>query len=289
MNFFLRQALNTWLRNEAQSRAQAAVGEALQGKPASDEAPAPPCAVGVIFALSMEAGGLLDLMSGVATTRGAGFVARRGTLDGRAVVVFESGPGPENAQRATRALLAGHQPEWVISAGLAGGLDPKLAKFDLLAANSVANPLGGRLSIDLQMPEQRGLHVGRLLTVDHIVRTPAERRSLREQHDALAVDMETFASAEVCAARGAKFLSVRIVSDTADQELPVDIEHLLKQTTLGGQAGAVMGSLFRRPSAIKDLWRLREDALVASDRLARFLRDMIVQLTPSSETQPHSN
>jgi hypothetical protein len=36
--------------------------------------------------------------------------------------------------------------------------------------------------------------------------------------------------------------------------------------------------VFRRLSAARDLWRLHEEALKASDRLARFLGSVVAQL-----------
>lgn len=277
------------MRSEAQRRAQQAVGEAMQSRlhpeaddEQSDEAEhaPPPCDVGLVFALGIESGGLVDLLSNQIVTRGAGFIARRGTLDGRQIVVIESGVGEQRARKATDALLAGHHPQWIISAGFAGGLDPTLAQFDLLVANSVANEAGQRLAIDLKLEPTAGMHVGRLLSTDHIVHAPDERAALRAAHDALAVDMESFAVAEACQRARARFLCIRAISDTADQELPADLAHLMNQTSLSGQAGAVLGSVFRRPKSVKDMWRLREDALVASDRLAQFLRKIIVQLAP---------
>lgn len=287
---WLRWAVSAWLKNEAQRRAQEAVSEAVMGRAtapdeadAVDDDPDVPCDVGVIFALGIESGGLVELLEKRVDTRGAGFRAHTGWLEGRRLVVMESGAGPQPAAKATSAMIAGHQPRWIISAGLAGGLVPQLAKNDLVVANSVANPTGERLVIDLKLQPEAHLHVGRLLTVDHIVRTPTERHALHAAHDALAVDMESFAVADVCRREKTRFLAIRAVSDTADQELPADIERLLKQTTLSGQAGAVVGSIFRRPSSIKDMWKLHEDALLASHRLAGFLREVILQLAPPQQ------
>src|SRR6185295_15522441 len=91
-------------------------------------------------------------------------------------------------------------------------------------------------------------------------------------------DMETFGVAEVCQERGVPLLAIRIISDGVDDELPSEIENLLAQKTLAGKLGAAAGAVFRRPSAAKDLWRLREDALKASDRLAKFLVGVVGQL-----------
>ena len=47
----------------------------------------------------------------------------------------------------------------------------------------------------------------------------------------------------------------------------------------GRQAGEATGAILKRFSAAKDLWKLREDALKASDRLAKFLVSTVEQLT----------
>jgi adenosylhomocysteine nucleosidase len=110
------------------------------------------------------------------------------------------------------------------------------------------------------------------------LRDPAERRSLAEQHQAIACDMETFAIAQVCREQGVPLLAIRIVSDAVDDELPPEIEHLLKQKSLAAKVGAAAGAILKRFSAAKDLWKLREDALKASDRLAKFLVGVVEQL-----------
>jgi len=76
-----------------------------------------------------------------------------------------------------------------------------------------------------------------------------------------------------------------VISDALDDELPPEIENLLHQQSLSGKVGAVAGSIFRRPSSIKDMWNLKEQALVASDRLAKFLGE-IIALLPRRELPP---
>jgi adenosylhomocysteine nucleosidase len=64
---------------------------------------------------------------------------------------------------------------------------------------------------------------------------------------------------------------VRIIHDPADQTLPPDIEKLLNQKTETARLGAAIGTLWKRPSSIKDLWALKENSLVASQKLADFI------------------
>ena len=71
---------------------------------------------------------------------------------------------------------------------------------------------------------------------------------------------------------------MRAVSDTVDRELPADVDYLVRRTTTAARIGATAGTLFRRPSIIKDLWQLKVDALLASERLGKYLVGVIEQL-----------
>jgi adenosylhomocysteine nucleosidase len=239
--------------------------------------------VGIVFALGMEAGGLVDRLAGVIATEGAGFVAREGGLNGRRVVLVEAGAGREAATRATEVLLAGHRPRWVISAGFAGGLAPGLRQGDILMPDRLADMSGRQLEVDFRidpatLASNPRLHVGRLLTVDRVIGGAEEKALLGQQYSALAVDMESLAVADVCRRERVRFLAVRVISDAVDERLPPEVDNLVRQKSRAGRIGAVSVALWRRPSSIKDLWKLREDALLASERLGHFLAGVIPQL-----------
>jgi len=283
--------LRNWLLGQARQKMreaaeQATSGAAAQAAHASAEHPPgepPVCHVGLVFALGIEAGGLIDRLAGVIRIDGAGFVAREGGLAGRRLVVIESGVGAKAAAKSTDALIFGHRPRWVISAGFAGGLDPRLAQGDMLLADRVVDLSGRSLDIDLKLDRaavqsQRGVHVGSLLTVDRIIHDASEKRALGQRFGALAVDMETAAVAEVCRREKVRFMAVRVISDAVDHSLPKDINHLVQAKTTAGRLGAAAGAILRRPSSVKDMWQLKEDALIASDRLAKFLTGVIQQL-----------
>ncbi|MEX2139207.1 MAG: hypothetical protein WD894_08100 [Pirellulales bacterium] len=242
-----------------------------------------PCHVGLVVALPLESGYFEDRLAGVISIKGHGFTVRTGGLHGRGVAVAISGHGRAAAAQAAEALIAGHRPRWLISAGFAGGLQSELTRSDIVMADGVVGEHGERLSIDLRLPggEEglgRGIHVGRLLTVDRIIHKAGEKRALGEQHQAIAVDMESLAVAQVCQREKQRFLAIRAITDTVDDELPRDVERLLNRPTMVRKLGAAAGSLLRRPSAAKDLWKLRESAITAADRLAKFLVGVIQQL-----------
>jgi adenosylhomocysteine nucleosidase len=283
----------TWLHNTAREKMREKVLDAAQEEFArqsaradSAESPKLDCDVAIVVALGVEAGGLRDLLSDEFSIRGHGFVARYGKLEGRRVVLAQSGAGREAAGRATDALITAHRPPWVISAGFAGGLCAEVRRNDIVMADSVADTHGKRWVIDLRvdpasLAKSPGVHVGRLLTADRIVRRPEEKLKLGEEHGALAVDMETIAVAGVCREEHVRFLAVRVISDPADEALPDDVERLLGQKTGAARLGAVVGTLWKRPGSVKDMFRLKENALTASERLARFLQSTVTQLVPN--------
>jgi adenosylhomocysteine nucleosidase len=242
-----------------------------------------PSDLGVIFALAIEAGCFVDTLSQVRVTRGDGFIAKQGRRGNREIVVIESGPGEHRAAKAAHALIDAYRPRRIVSAGFAGGLDPRVRRQDLVVATSLVNASGSELAIDPAahvpwLAEVQNLHQGRLLTCDHVIRRREEKQQLGRQYDALAVDMESFAVAEVCRQRAVEFLMIRAISDAVDDELPPDIGKLLAQKSFAGQLGAALGSLFRRPAAAKDLFNLHQNALASSSRLAKFLGTLIERL-----------
>jgi adenosylhomocysteine nucleosidase len=296
----LRWLVQNYLREAAEGKVREVISGVVQREPnqrsvtrseeqADDEEPASgelgivPCEAAFLFGSGLEAGGLIDALKGSETSRHAHGTEHAGKLDGREVVVVESGVGGKAAARATRQVIKFYEPKWVISAGFAAALHDDLRRGHVLMAGEVASPAGEKLAIGIKLDPHvaeatRGLHVGRLLTIDNVIRKPAERRQLYEQHQALACDMETFAVAAACRDVGAKLISVRLITDAVDDELPPEIEHLLAQKTIAAKIGATAGALLSRFSAAKDLWQFREDAMKGSDRLAKFLRGVLAQL-----------
>jgi len=275
--------LRRWLIQTTQQKLR----ERMSGEAGETDAPPEMCDIAVVFALGIEAGGLVDRTEERIALRGEGFTVRLGTLEGRRLAIVTSGAGARNAARATEAVLRGHKPQWIICAGLAGGLRPQLRRNDIVMANQVGNTEGRQLQIDLtvepaELAKHPGLHVGRLLSVERPVCNPEEKAALGEAHEALAIDMETLAVAEICRCRRVRCLAVRVVYDPVDDRLPRDVETLLAQPTMATRLGAAAATIFRRPSSLKELYQLRENAMVASERLATFLQGIISQLDTQS-------
>ena len=237
-----------------------------------------------VFAFGIEAGGLVNRLADPVSTRGAKLVEHVGSVDKRRVAIVETGVGREAAGSGCRDLIEVRRPDWIVSAGFAGALSPRLKRGHVLLADRVIDATGRSLAVGLQLGEeaagaQPSVHVGRLLTVDQLVTDPAEKRRLGETHDALACDMESLAVAEVCREAKVRFLSVRIISDAVDETIPPVVANLVKQKSLAGKLGAITGAVWQRPGNIKTMWKLHADATKLSERLAKFLGGVLPQLT----------
>ena len=173
----------------------------------------------------------------------------RRLVRGRAdVAVRVSGVGRATARAAAQKLIDQVRPDRVIAAGFCGALDPGLRVGDI-----VLSP--------------------RILTVDRLVATPAEKAALRAATGASAVDMESAAAEDVCRERGVEFVTVRAVSDTADTALSAELVKLLA----GGSVSVwrAVAALVRRPSLFGEFLRLGRDTALAARKLAEVISNTI--------------
>lgn len=235
--------------------------------------------IGIVCALRLELAEFLSRCERVNKYTGGKFVFRGGLYDDIRVAVVESGAGFARARKATHALIDAHTPNWVLSAGFSGALRPEMRVGDIVAADVVSDTHGHEMALDLHMPAdpEHGLHVGRIVTADELVRTVEDKQQLAAETGALAVDLESLAVGQVCRETKTRFLAVRSISDDMSTDLPPEVLAVLGRTG-SIRAGAVAGALWKRPSSAKDMWRLRENATRAAARLATFLDGVVRQL-----------
>ncbi len=235
--------------------------------------------IGIVCALHIEIAPFLERCERVRKYKGDSFVFRGGRYGDIKIAVVETGTGFARARRATQALIDAHTPKWILSAGFSGALDPKMKVGNIVVADVVCDVHGQELVQNSNMPANpdAGLFVGRILNTDEIVRTVEEKQRLAHEHGAIAVDMESLAVAQVAAETHTKYLAVRVISDDMSADLPPEVLSVLGATGTY-RVGAAVGAVWKRPGAVKDLWKLREAAHLAADRLALFLDGVVAQL-----------
>ena len=127
--------------------------------------------------------------------------------------------GQANAAASIREVLAQHRPALVLTCGFAGGLNPKHAVGDILF-DTDDPALSQRL---LQSSAQKAtLHCS-----NTIIATAKTKATLHQQTGADAVEMESGVIRHVCVENGIPSATVRIISDGAKDDLPIDFSQFL--------------------------------------------------------------
>ncbi|MEW4489020.1 5'-methylthioadenosine nucleosidase [Thalassoglobus sp. JC818] len=251
----------------------------------NDDSQSPRVTVVVIAALSLETAPLLSRLDVRKSVTGNGYKFRNCFVDSTRVIVVEGGAGRERARGAANAAIDAFSPDWVLSIGLSGGLRESMKTGHIVVANEVVDSNGPQeiqIPIEMQDSPAEGLHVGRVCTVDRIVRTIEQKKQLRSATEAIAVDMESLAVASTCRERHVPFMVIRSISDSLEADLPSEVLAIFgNKGTI--RAGALVGSLFKRPECVKDLWKIREQATAAAKSLATFLLGVFPQLNRSEQ------
>ncbi len=237
--------------------------------------------VGLVFALGLEQASIEGPTTHVERHETPDGKFRLCRLGERSLAAVVSGPGRDAAQRATETLLQAYRPRLVISAGFAGGLSPDLNPADVAMAQRIVRLAGPAVVVERTMLERfqvEGVTIGPFAEVEAIVSAAGAKRAWAERTDAVACDLESAAVAEVCIPHATPFLAVRAITDAVDEDLPNDLAPLMEARGAARTLGAVVGSLWRRPASLKDMWNLHERAVVAAAALGRVLVQIIERL-----------
>lgn len=190
--------------------------------------------IGIIVAMRKELDLLLPLLQDSEESRMGGFEFHCGKMGRHDVMVMQCGIGKVNAAMGALMLVNNFTPNYVINSGVAGGADIKVNVMDVVAGERVAYhdvwcgpesqlgqvqglPLyfdGAKRLLDL-MPERDDIHKGLICSGDQFIDTiDALNRIKGNFPDALAVDMESGAIAQVCHMNKVPFLALRVISDS---------------------------------------------------------------------------
>ena len=190
--------------------------------------------IGIIVAMRKELELLLPLLHDGEQSRMGGFEFYCGTIGKHDVMVMQCGIGKVNAAMGALMLVNNFGPDYVINSGVAGGADPDVKVMDVVASSRVSYhdvwcgpesevgqvqglPLHFESStrlLDL-LPGRSDIHKGLICSGDQFIDThEALQRIKCNFPEALAVDMESGAIAQVCYLNQVPFLVLRVISDS---------------------------------------------------------------------------
>ena len=187
------------------------------------------------------------------------------------VSILIVGIGRQNAEKSVRAFLATNSPETVFTCGFAGGLNPDLKLGEVVF--EPAEPSTSNLQLETRLAAA-GAKPAKFFCADRIATTVAEKKKLRDETGADVVEMESAAIHAVCRERGIPCITIRVISDEANEDLPLDFNALAKpdkSLDLGKLALAIAKS----PGKIGALMELQKKISFAAERLATVLDQVI--------------
>ena len=225
-------------------------------------------AILAVAAEAREFAGLLKHASDVVRLSWPLSFACKAVIGGQPWVLVANGPGATLAHEAVWTGCGMTAVRAIVSTGYCGGLDPKLVVGDVFAATEVR--VHSNSGVYAAMPVQAP-HSGLLLSVDRVAVSRREKAALAS-HGGAAVEMEAGAVAAVAGSMGLPFYCVRVVSDTAGEELPLDFNRYRDQAGRFSRAGIALAAL-TRPWLIAGLIRFDRNSRRASLTLGDFLAD----------------
>jgi adenosylhomocysteine nucleosidase len=238
--------------------------------------------IAIASAMHEELHALLPLLQRPRRIEIAGRVFHRGRLHGHVVVLVLSGIGKVAAATTATLLVQRFGATELLFTGVAGGLHPSAKVGDVVVADALLQhdmdasplfprfevPLTGRSRFDadpgradaLMAAAQRCLqsadapraaahvHRGLIVSGDRFVSSAAESSALRSVlPDALAVEMEGAAVAQVCADFDRPFAVLRSISDRADDAAHIDFTRFVAEVASRYTRTIVSDWLERRP------------------------------------------
>jgi adenosylhomocysteine nucleosidase len=184
--------------------------------------------------------------------------ARQAEWKGRRWWMIANGPG---AELVKQALTEKKQVDGILSTGLCGGLDPALRVGDIVVSGDSA----------LESPAR--FVRGAVHTADRVIGTAREKRILRNQTGAVAVDMEAATVAAEAAERHVPFLCIRVVSDAAGDTLPLDFNHYRNRRGDFSRSRIALAAVAHPFTVLPQLMEFDRNCRRAADSLGDFLAD----------------
>lgn len=192
-----------------------------------------------------------------------------GTLHGHDAVLVLSGIGKVAAATTTALLLDRFDVRAVLFTGVAGGLRDGINVGDVVIGDALlqhdldASPIFPRWEVPLTGKSRftadatwsdtlaraarssgHAVHRGLIVSGDRFVATSAESAALRAAlPDALAVEMEGAAVAQVCHDFARPFAVMRTISDRADDSAPIDFSRFVAEVASGLTRAIVRAAL----------------------------------------------
>lgn len=206
--------------------------------------------IGIIGAMDEEVSQIVEVMQVTETYERASMTFKKGTLNGKDVVIVRSGIGKVNAAVCTQILVDHFNVDYVINTGIAGSLKSEIDIADVVLSSDVLHhdmdatgfgyPMGQipRMEVLSFQADERliqlgqaackkaaaniGVHVGRVVSGDQFISDKEVKNRIIKNFDGYCTEMEGAAIAQTAYLNKVPFLILRAISDKADDSATMD-------------------------------------------------------------------
>lgn len=179
------------------------------------------------------------------------------------ITVLVTGMGAANAKREFLQALNRQKPSCVITCGFAGGLNHALPPESVVMDAANDFPLTEKLL-------QAGAQQASFHCAEKVAVTASEKSALFAQTKCDAVEMESGAIRTLCIEQGIPAATVRVISDAANEDLPLNFNELMTpQMTMN--FGKLAWTLLKSPGKIPELMRFQKRVQSSAQKLGQTL------------------
>lgn len=214
--------------------------------------------IGIIGAMEEEVAILKDKIKNLEEIKIAHVIFYKGNLEGKDLILTQSGIGKVNVAISTTLLINQFKPDLIINTGSAGALDKSLNVGDVVVSDMVAyhdadaRAFGYQLGQIPQMPaqfvadkalinkaieaieqQQINAKTGLIVSGDSFIGTSEQRIAIKTNFpQAMAAEMEATAIAQTCHQFNMPFIITRAISDLADGDAGITFEAFLEKAAI---------------------------------------------------------
>ncbi len=195
--------------------------------------------IGIIGAMPSELADIRKTLVGAAVVKHAGYEFYVNTFEGKLVVNACCGIAKVNAAVCAQVMIDRFGVEAIINTGVAGGMNTAVKVCDIVVSNEVLPhdlelrflknypPYNDTFKADEKLIELAcrtcdnfgyARHIGRVVSGEAFISSSEVKNEICEKLSPLAVDMESAAIGHCAFLNEVPFLSLRCISDNADDE-----------------------------------------------------------------------
>ena len=205
--------------------------------------------IGIIGAMSVEVEDLLAIMSNERIETISSISYHIGKISGIDCVVAQCGVGKVAAAICAQTMILKYLPRVLINVGVAGGIGENIHIGDIVISSGLVqhdmdtSALGDKKGMIsglnlITIPANQklvnlvaytaaeiygeGVHVGIIVTGDQFIGAAEKLKSLADEFDASACEMEGASIAQVCYINKVDFVVIRAISDNANEDASMD-------------------------------------------------------------------